>query len=62
MLTSNVYVLEMLVRDRHLALSRDSRVPSWERRDAALRRGREQVRGGRLRLLILRLRPAHSGS
>ena len=62
MLTSNVYVLEMLVRDRHLALSRDSRVPAWERRDAALRRGPGHIRGGRLRLLMLRLRPAHSGS
>jgi hypothetical protein len=62
MLTSNVYVLEMLVEYRRRALSRDAPVPAWERRVAALRRVPEHGRRGHLRLLMRRLRPAHSAS
>jgi hypothetical protein len=61
MIPANMYVRQMLVHDRRLALSRDSRVPAWERRNAALRRSPER-RGGQLRLLVHRLRAAHIGS
>ena len=62
MIPANMYVRQMLVRDHRLTLSNDSRVPAWERREKALRRSAERGRGGHLRLLVLRLRPAPSGS
>jgi hypothetical protein len=61
MLSGDVYVRQMLMRHHHLALLPDSRIPAWERREAAARRITEQGRG-RLRVVILRLRPAHSRS
>ena len=61
MIPANMYVREMLVRDRRLALSTNSRVPAWERRAEALRRSSERRRGGRLRLMF-RVRAVQSGS
>ena len=62
MIPANMYVRQMLVRDHRQALSRESRVPAWERRDAALRESRARGRRGRLRLLAFRLRTVQSGS
>lgn len=62
MLPGDIYVRQMLWRHHRGALSRDSGVPAWERRTAASRSIPERRRGGRLRLLMLRHRPAHSGS
>ena len=61
MLPGDFYVRQMLWRHHVQALSPDTRVPAWERRDKALRRSPEGIRGGRLRLLVVRLRPAHGG-
>jgi hypothetical protein len=60
MIPANVYVLQMLERHHRLALSPDSRVPSWQRRAVESRRISGRRRGGHLRLLRLRVRPAHS--
>ena len=63
MIPANMYVRQMLVRDHRQALSRESRVPAWERRDAALRESRARGRRGRLRLLVFRPRtPRRAGS
>ena len=62
MLPPNMYVRQMLVQDRRRALSRESRVPAWERRAAVSGGIPEPRSGGRLRMLVLRLRPVHSGS
>ena len=62
MLPPNMYVRQMLVQDRRRALSGESRIPSWERRGEASSRVPQRSHGGRLRLLLVRLRPVHSGS
>jgi hypothetical protein len=63
MLPADFYVRQMLWRHHLQSLSPESRVPAWERRAEALRRSSPGGRrGGRLRLLMVRLRPAHSGS
>jgi hypothetical protein len=60
MVPADLYVRPMLMQHHRRALLPDSRIPAWERREAALGRILDERRG-RLWLAVLRLRPAHDG-
>ena len=62
MIPANYYVRHMLVGNRRLALSSDSRVPAWQSRATPTSRTSRRRRRGYLRLFTFRLRPAHGGS